>query len=201
MRHNRELVFLDIVGSPEKTAAAVNIGGRRFHSAIVSADDGEAVVEVFEGCGDEVYRFPSRKMPGLVIDWIARADAGDHQARDLLHEVATEGLKFIRELRAEPLMLKPTTATMIVSEGGRHRESGLWFGPSWKARLDADETVQILGPVQNREDCIADLHRAAGCNGYIVTRIYELEYPMNLGTWPSGRWSADLGKSVMESAR
>jgi hypothetical protein len=66
-------------------------------------------------------------------------------------------------------MLNPTTATMIVTEAGRGS------GPSWRARLDADDSVQVLGPVQRREDCIAQLHRAAGCHGYIVTRIAETQ--------------------------
>lgn len=192
MKHNRELTYVGV------TAAHVEfqIGGFSAHTAHVGVDShGSGYVDVFEGSGEETHTF-DRKMGTNVIGWLDRAAAGEQDARDLLREVATQGLQTIRELRAEPLMLKPSTATMILTEAGRDYDYSPWFGPSWRARLDADETVQVMGPVQSREECIAQLHQAAGRAGYIATRINELAYPRWCTQWPSGRWSSDLGRSL-----
>lgn len=174
MKHNTELTFVGVVGAL-RDAAAFTIGGFKFHSAVVTVDDGDAVVEVFEGCGDEVHRFAGDKMPALIRDWIARADAGETAARDLLHEVATEGLREIRELRAEPLMLKPATATMRRREGYWNGRVGAFIPARWTAEVDIDEAGKAVysDGMPTREACIADLHRQAGSHGYIVTRIEE----------------------------
>jgi hypothetical protein len=168
MEHNRELTYIAVTAAH----AQFQIGGFAAHKAYIGVDKmGAGYVAVFEGCGQELHVF-DRKMGSNVLGWLDRAAAGEEDACDLLREVATEGLKEIRTLRAEPLMLKPTTATMLLTEAGRVA-GGPQFGPSWRARLDADGSIMVRGPLQSREECISHLHQTAGFHGFIVTRIIE----------------------------